>query len=79
MIIVDLNKAKGIAHNFRRAQRAELFKPLDVEVTVPHLAEQAEAKRAEIRERFEKYQQDIDAATCPDSLKQAMLQCKEVE
>lgn len=79
MINVNLDKAKGIAHEFRRAQRAELFKPLDVEATIPHLAEQAEAKRAEIRERFEKYQNDIDAATCADSLKAAMLQCKECD
>ena len=79
MIQIDLDKAKCIAHEFRRNQRADLFKPLDAETTVPHLAEQAEAKRAEIRARFEKYQDDIDAATCVDSLKAAMLQCKECD
>lgn len=79
MIQIDLDKAKGIAHEFRRNQRANLFKPLDVENTIPRLAEKAEAKRAEIRVRFEKYQDDIDAATCTDSLKAAMLQCKECD
>ena len=79
MINVNLDKAKDIAQAFRRNQRAELFKPLDVEATIPHLAQQAEAKRAEIRERFAKYQDDIDAASCTDSLKAAMLQCKECD
>ena len=77
MIKIDMLKAKDIAHAFRRNQRAELFKPLDVEATIPHLAEQAEAKRSEIRDRFARYQDDIDKASCVDSLKAAMLQCKE--
>ena len=77
MINVNLDKAKDIAHAFRRNQRAELFKPLDVEVTIPHLAEQAETKRSEIRDRFAKYQDNIDKASCVVSLKAAILQCKE--
>ena len=77
MINVNLDKAKDIAHTFRRNQRAELFKPLDVVAAIPHLAEQTEAKRSEIRDRFARYQDDIDKASCVDSLKAAMLQCKE--
>ena len=79
MINVNLDKAKDIANAFLRNQRAGLFKPLDVEATVPHLAEQAEAKRSEIRDRFAKYQDDIDKASCVTSLKAAMLQCKECD
>lgn len=78
MITVDLPKAKEIAHKHRRAKRAELFQPLDVEATVPHLAAQAEAKRAKIREVFDAHQEAIDKATCPDTLKAALLAVKGV-
>ena len=77
MINVNLDKAKDIANAFLRNQRAELFKPLDVEATIPQLAEQAEAKRSEIRDRFAKYQDDIAKASSVASLKATMLQCKE--
>ena len=77
MINVNLDKAKDIANAFLRNQRAELFKPLDVEATIPQLAEQAEAKRSEIRDRFAKYQDDIAKASSVISLKAIMLQCKE--
>lgn len=77
MIQVNLEKAKGIAHDVRRAVRAELFKPLDVEATIPMYAEQAEAKRAEIREQFAQYQTEIDAAKNVDELKAALMKCKD--
>ena len=49
MIQVDILKAKEIAHEKRRAARATELAPLDVQVTIPAMAEQAEAKRAGIR------------------------------
>ena len=65
---VNLNKAKTIAHDKRRAVRTEKFKPLDIEATVPSLAEQAEAQRAVIREEDTKMQVSIDAAVDVDEL-----------
>ena len=32
---LNLNKAKEIAHEVRRAKRAEEFAPLDIKVTIP--------------------------------------------
>lgn len=77
MIKVNIEKAKEIAHTVRRNERAELFKPLDIEATIPMYAEQAEAKRQAIRERFEKIQADIDNASDLETLNQALHKCKE--
>lgn len=49
MIKVDLVKAKEQAHVVRRAKRDELFKPLDVKVTIPDEAIAAEAARVVVR------------------------------
>ena len=62
MIQVDMLKAKEIAHNKRRAARALEFAPLDVQVTIPAMAEQAESKRQEIRDKYTAIQTQIDAA-----------------
>lgn len=79
MISVNLNKAKEIAHDVRRKTRAELFKPLDVEVTIPMYAEAAEAKRQEIRDQFAEIQEKIDAADCTDVLKTLLTTCKDAK
>lgn len=71
-LTVDLPKAKTIAHDKRRAARAEEFKPLDVEATIPAKAQQAEAKRQAIRSKYDAMQVAIDAATTPDGIKAAM-------
>ena len=39
MIQVDMSKAKEIAHNKRREARTAEFAPLDVQVTIPTMAE----------------------------------------
>jgi hypothetical protein len=49
MITVNVDKAKGIAHEVRRAKRAEEFAPLDVKATIPSEAVAAEEARAAIR------------------------------
>lgn len=70
MIKINTEKAKEIAHEIRRADRAEKMKPLDVEVTIPMFAEAAEARRQEIRDENAEIQAAIDAAKSADELKQ---------
>ena len=74
MIQIDLDKAKEISHDKRRAKRADLFKQLDIEATVPALAEQAEAKRQIIRDEFAVIQTEIDDAESVDQLKVIITQ-----
>lgn len=74
MIQVDILKAKEIAHEKRRAARAVEFAPLDVQVTIPTMAEQVEAKRAEIRSKYDTIQTQIDEANSADALKSIITQ-----
>ena len=74
MIQVDMLKAKEIAHEKRRAARTIEFAPLDVQVTIPTMSEQAEAKRAEIRSKYDAIQMQIDAAESVDVLKSIISQ-----
>ena len=69
MITVNLNKAKGIAHDVRRAKRAEEFAPLDIKATIPSEAAAAEEARAAIRAKYAVLQTNIDAAADVDALK----------
>lgn len=69
MIKINLNKAKDICHAKRRDVRAKEFAPLDIEATIPSMAEQAEQKRQEIRVKYAKIQADIDSAKDADTLK----------
>lgn len=75
MIQVNLGKAKEIAHDKRRHVRAELLKDLDILTTIPSEAEQAEAKREEIRQEYAEIQVNIDSATNVDELKIAISPC----
>lgn len=65
----NLTKAKGIAHDKRRAKRAEEFAPLDIESTIPAKAAQAEAKRQQVRDKYADIQNQIDAAADVAALK----------
>ena len=69
MITVNVDKAKGIAHEVRRAKRAEEFAPLDVKATIPSEAVAAEEARAAIRAKYADVQTSIDAAADVDALK----------
>ena len=69
MITVNLEKAKTIVHDIRRAKRTAEFAPLDVKATIPSEAESAEAARQAIREKYAAIQQDIDAAPGVPELK----------
>lgn len=69
MITVNLDKAKGIAHDVRRAKRTEEFAPLDIKATIPSEAAAAEEARATIRTKYAVLQTNIDAAADVDALK----------
>ena len=72
MIIVNLDKAKAIGHDIRREERAKEFAPLDIQVTIPAKAEEAEAARQIVRDKYAAIQQEIDAANTPDEIKVAL-------
>ena len=69
MITVNVDKAKGIAHEVRRAKRTEEFAPLDVKATIPSEATAAEEARAAIRAKYATIQTSIDSAFDVDTLK----------
>jgi len=75
MININLDKAKQIGHDKRRAARAEEFKPHD-EVIMKQIpgadAVAAETARAAIRTKYEQVQTAIAAATTPEDIKTAL-------
>lgn len=74
MIQIDISKAKEITHEKRRAARATELAPLDIQVTIPTMSEQVEAKRAEIRSKYEDIQVQIDEANSVVVLKEIVDQ-----
>ena len=68
MIVVNLDKAKTISHEKRRAVRAKEFAPLDIKATIPSEATQAEADRQVIRNKYAVIQTDIDNAASVEQL-----------
>ena len=71
-IVIDVNKAKSIGHDMRRAARSAEFAPLDIKATIPSEANAAEAARQAVREKYATIQAQIDAATTPDEIKVAL-------
>jgi hypothetical protein len=75
MITINVEKAKAIAHDMRRAARAAEFAPHDEVIAkrIPGVAEaDAEAARAAIRAKYAAMQDQIDAASTPDEVKAAL-------
>ena len=75
MIIVNIDKAKTVAHDMRRAARAEEFKPHDEVIMkqIPGVDTQAaEAARQAIRDKYAAIQTQIDAAATPEEIKAAL-------
>jgi hypothetical protein len=74
MITINIDKAKGIAHDMRRAARSEEFKPYDDAIAkqIPGQMEGAEAARATIRAKYAAIQTAIDAASTVDEIKVAL-------
>jgi hypothetical protein len=77
MITINIDKAKAIAHDVRRAARAEEFKPFD-EIIMKQIpgadAQAAEVERQAIRDKYTAMQAAIDAAVAVDEIKAAMPQ-----
>jgi hypothetical protein len=62
MITVNIDKAKEIVHDIRRAKRTAEFAPLDIKATIPSEATAAEAARQAIRDKYAAIQADIESA-----------------
>jgi hypothetical protein len=68
-IVINIDKAKTIAHDIRRAARSAEFAPLDIKATIPSEATAAETARQVVREKYATMQTAIDAATTTDEIK----------
>ena len=73
-IVINISKAKDIAHDARRAARSAEFAPLDIKATIPSEAVAAEEARAVVRTKYDDMQTTINAATTADAIKAAMPQ-----
>ena len=74
-VAVDLGKAKDIGHDIRRTMRAEEFQPFDeiIAKQIPGAdAAEAEAARAQIRDKYADIQLAINTAADPDAIKLAL-------
>jgi hypothetical protein len=74
MIKINIDKAKAIGHDIRRAARSEEFKPYDEAISkqIPGQADGAEIARQAIREKYATVQSNIEAAQTPDEIKAAL-------
>lgn len=74
MITINLDKAKAIGHDMRRAARAEEFKPFDDAIAkqIPGQMEGAEVQRQLIRDKYVGIQAAVDAAATPEEIKAAL-------
>ena len=68
-IVIDITRAKEIAHDKRRAARSAEFAPLDIKATIPSEAQAAESARQAIRNKYATMQTQMDAATTVEELK----------
>lgn len=71
MVSINLNKAKAIAHDYRRNARAKEFEPWDniISKQIPgNDFVNAEAKRQEIRDKYAQIQIEIDASGSVEEL-----------
>ena len=72
MITINLNKAKELAHNKRRAARSAEFAPLDIKATIPSEAAAAEAERQVIRDKYAQMKEKMNAASSVEDLKKLL-------
>ncbi len=75
MIKINLPKAKEIVHTARREARAEEFRPYD-EIIMKQIPgndfDNAEAERVKIRAKYATIQDEIDACTDAEQLKEKL-------
>jgi hypothetical protein len=72
MIVINIEKAKAIAHQMRREARAKEFEPLDEKIAkqIPGTPlEDVEAQRQAIRDKYSEIQDQLNAATSVEGLK----------
>jgi hypothetical protein len=74
MITINLDKAKTITHDARRAARLQEFAPLDIKASIPAEAVAAEEARAAIRTKYADMQTAVNAAADVAALKTIMEQ-----
>lgn len=77
MIVIDMTKAKAIAHDKRRAARSAEFAPLDEVIAkqIPGTDVQAvEAERQAVREKYAAMQEAIEAAATVEEIKAVLPQ-----
>ena len=72
MIVINIDKAKNIAHEKRRIARTNEFTPLDIKATIPSEAVEAESARQIIRDKYAEIQTAINAAETVDGIKTEM-------
>ena len=75
MIVINLDKAKAIGHDMRRAARSEELAPYDkiIAAQIPgQSATDAEAARAALRAKYTDMQTSIDAATEPGEIQPSL-------
>jgi len=72
MIVINIDKAKTIAHDKRREARSTEFAPLDIKATIPSEATAAETARQAVRDKYATMQTAIDSATTVDAIKAVM-------
>ena len=72
MIIINIDKAKNIAHEKRRMARTAEFAPLDIKATIPSEATVAEADRQIMRDKYAVIQTALNNAETLDGIKTEM-------
>lgn len=74
MIIVNLEKARILAHDWRRKYREDEFAPYDAIIAkqIPGQVQAAEQARVRIRERYALVQELIDEADSIDAIQAAL-------
>jgi hypothetical protein len=72
MIVINIDKAKTIAHDKRREARSAEFAPLDIKATIPSEATVAETARQVVRDKYAAMQAAIDSASTTDEIKAVM-------
>ena len=73
MITINIDKAKAIAHDKRRASRSAEFAPLDIKASIPSESVAAEAARQLVREKYASMQSAINSAETIEEIKTAIL------
>jgi len=75
VIKINMDKAKNIAHDMRRAKREEEFAPLDTVIMkqIPGKdLQNAESQRQAIRDKYAVMQTKIDVASTPEEIKNVL-------